>query len=409
MKGKINYILILIAMVCIFYIYKLSRKEVVDNSTLLYDILIGVLVSVIFYFIVDYIPEYRKKLLGFRLIQVELSNVLANIETILSINRDFFSIDKELRDIVLRDWKVMFNKRDTTSLQFIMYEKSFKNKKCKVSNNYYIPDPVTGPSNLNNVVRNSLKKIEASLNVIFTYESYFVNDTNFFEYLTKLKNSKLIEWYTDKYEFNYMSNTYEYIYGLQKIYFALKKFNIHYYERKSFIDTSEKAIEYQKEYNSGGTKRSLLSFYERKKVVMSSTTRITYFKKRDYADYISKEIASDFQTELCEYKRINEVELSSDLNVVIANVFSTIYLFLKYQKKDNLVFFIIQTRFLGLLIKLSKIFKVNNTNITICLIPTSFQLLGKNINREEPSVRCIGIITQEIDKQFNNQHNLHLK
>ncbi len=397
-----------IAIGCITVIVKLWCGGIVDNNKLLYDASMGILLALTIYFIVDYVPEHRKKLMGFKLIQVELSSIIANIETILSINKDFFSIDKELEDIVLRDWKIMLNRRDTTSSQFIMYERSFKNKKCKVSNNYYIPDPVMQPSNLNNVVRGSLRNIEASLNVIFTYESYFVNDTKLFKYLTKLKNSKLIEWYTNKYEFNYLSNTYEYIYELQKIYFVVKKNNIHYYERKTIIDKSEKAIEYQKKYNSGGTLHSLISFQERKKVVMSSTTRKIYFKKYGYSDYISKEISSNFQTELCKYNNINEVNLSSDLNIVIAKVISTIYLSLKYRNKDNLVFFIIQTRFIGLLIRFSKIFKVNK-NITICLIPTSFSLVGKSINREEPSVRSIGIITQKIDKQFNDKHALHIK
>ncbi|OEH54084.1 hypothetical protein AQ616_09970 [Oceanobacillus sp. E9] len=408
MKEKINYLLFFIAIGCVIAILKLWCGGVIDNNKLLYDTSMGILLALIIYFIVDYIPEKRKKRMGFKLIQAELSKVIANIETILSINRDFFSIDKELDEIVLRDWKVMFNKRDTTSYQFIMYERSFKNKKCKVSNNYYIPDPVMQPSNLNEVVRSSLRNIEASLNVIFSYESYFVNDTRFFEYLTKLKNSKLIELYTDKYDFNYMSNTYEYIYELQKIYFAVKNTNIHYYERKSIIDNSEKAIEYQKKYNSGGTLNSFLSFQERKKGVMSSTTRIIYFKKYGYYDFISKDISSHFQTELCEYKNINEVKLSSDLDIVITDVFSAIYLSLKYRNKENLGFFIIQARFIGLLIRFSKIFKVNK-NITICIIPISFNLLGKNINKEDPSVRSIGIITQEIDKQFNDQHRLHIK
>lgn len=409
MKKKINYLLVLIAIICIISVYKLWSGEVIDNDQLLYDTLMGILLSLIIYFIVDYIPEYRKRLMGLKLIQVEISNVLANIETILNINRDSFSISKELEDMVLRDWKVMFNKRDQILSQFVMYEKSFQNKKCKVSNNYYIPDPVRQPSNLNKVVHSSLKKIEESLKVIFTYESYFVNDIKFFEYLTKLRNSKLIEWYTDdKYEFNYLSNTYEYIYELQKIYFFFKKSNIHYYERKSIIDNSEEALKYQNDYNSGATLKSLVSFQERKNAVISSTSRITFFKNYGYADFISEEISSDFQTQLCEYKNLNEVELSSDLNIVITNVFSMIYLSLKYRNKDNLVFFIIQSRFLGLLIRFSKIFKVN-PNITIFLIPISFQIFWKNVSREDPSVRSIGIITQEIDKQFNNRHNLHIK
>src|SRR5690606_40454793 len=70
------------------------------------------------------------------------------------------------------------------------------------------------------------------------------------EYLTQLRNSRLIDRYTSKYVYNSLAETYKDIYELQKIYLGLKKCNLHYFESNSIIDVSEEALQYHKDLKS---------------------------------------------------------------------------------------------------------------------------------------------------------------
>ena len=67
---------------------------------------------------------------------------------------------------------------------------------------------------------------------------------------------------------------------------------------------------------------------------------------------------------------------------------------------------IVKSPVFGLILKKTRNIPIFNKNFII--LPTSFKLFGNNLNKEEPSIENIGIITQTIDKYFNEQHNLNL-
>lgn len=382
------------------------KENSVDVNTVLYDLLMGIILSTIFYFVVDYYPHHRRKLAGYRLIQLPISNVLASMETILSITKSVYAIDGELKNFVLRDWKVMFNNDDSISRQFVLYISSEKNRKCRMRNSYHIPAPVISPRTLNDVVRYELKTIKKNLDEIFTYESYFADDMKLFEYLTKLRNSSLFENYIETYSFNYMSDTYIHIYEIQVLFFNLSKYNIHYYNRNSIIDTSEKASRYQQKFNSGRSMDEWHSFMKKKSMMMSETDRVTYYKPGNHEEYIAKELANDFDTKLIAYTtNDNSLDLDNDMNIIVANVFECIKIILRrnfngHDVRNKLAFFVIDLKFLGLFLKRSMVKKITSWNITLFFIPSSFTLFGNIINKENPTVNNIGIIRQAIDKEL---------
>lgn len=412
MKKKINLFLLFISLICIVNIVLMARNKSVELKTVQYDVLIGIVMSTLFYFIVDYYPQQRKILAGYKLIQVSISRILASIETILSITKSAYEINGNLEELVLKDWKVMFNKRDIVSSQYVIYTSANKNRKCKLKNSYFIPAPVMGPNNLNDLVKSELNVIKKNLDEIFTYESYFVEDSKMFGYLTKLRNSSLFENYTGKYDFNYMSDTYSEIYELQKLYFAILKYNLHYYEGKSIIDTSKKAIEYQQKFNTGKSMEDWLIFMKKKEAIMNETERVTYYKFSGNHEYAAKEFAQYFDTKLIKYTD-KEILLNNDLNIIVNNFFNFLKILTsktirKMNNSDNLVFFVIQLKLLGLFINKTKRVKIKKLNVTLYFIPASFKIFGKRVNKENPTIENLGIIRQEVDKQFNEKYDLFL-
>lgn len=407
MKKSIHIFLIIIAIICLGNIFKLLRSDLIDIQTLEYDVFMGIFLSVIFYFIVDYIPQYSKKKRGFKLIQIQLSVTLSSIQTILNVTKDYYNITGDMKRLTSIDWDVISDEVDPTLEQIVVSTKSKRNRKCKIKNSYYVPAGSMGPNNINDIVRSELKTIQTQLDEIFTYESYFVDDESLFENLTKLKNSKLLELYTEKYTFNYFSNTYDYMYELQNIYFALKKQNIHYYDSISLIDTSKKAKEYLQKYNSKQLMPVWIDFQNQRSKLFSNTKRFVFFEKGQMNKTIASKIVGNFEADLLELNG-NNLNLSNDVNIVITSVLRAILLYLKNINCKNLIFLIVKVRIIGSIIKHPRFLKLKGTNITICLLPVSFNIISKVINENLPSPTSLTIVSQAVYKQFDEKYDLKM-
>lgn len=408
MKKNIHIFLMIIVIICSGYIFRLFINKKIDSEVLEYDMFMGILLSIIFYFIVDYIPQYSKKKRGFKLIQYQLSAVLSSIQKILNVTKDYYHIEGDLYYLTSRDWDAMSDERDPTLEQVVINTKSKKNKKCKIKNSYYVPAGSRGPNNIHSIIRSELKTIKTQLDEIFTYESYFVDDVNLFESLTKLKNSKLLELYTEKYTFNYFSNTYDYMYELQNIYLTLKKQNIHYYDSVSMIDTSKEAKEYLQKYNSNKLMPLWNSFQEQRNKAFSNTTRFIFFKSGQLNEAIASKISKNFEADLLEINSQN-LDLSNNINIVITNIFHALFLYFKNIKCRNLIFLIVKVRIVGKFIKHPKFLKLKGTNMTICLLPVSFRVMRKVINNNLPSPTSLTIVSQAIYKQFDEKYDLKME
>ncbi|MGE7916237.1 hypothetical protein [Lysinibacillus xylanilyticus] len=406
MKKSVHYFLLFIAIICIGVIYQILLLEKEDYYTVIYNVANGILLSIIFYFIVDLFPQYRRKILGFKLIQMQYSNLLSEIENLLSITKQYYSLEGELKDLTLKEWSYIENKIETDVEEFILKRSKLKNKKCIIKNKISIPGGITSPTTLDKVAQSSLKNIEKYLNSIFLYESYFVEDTKFFMYLTQLRNSNLIELYTSKYTFNKMSNTYKDMYDLQNIYFGLKKYNIHYFESSSIIDTSEKALQYQEDFKSNTLMQNFIDFHSRKAEIYASTSRRVFYRNKKHSRFIADKMDKNFKLQRTLFDSIREVRIKDDLNIIIVNLLQSICLIFKDKNSEKLTFVILKSPIIGLIIKKTKYIRIFNKNFIV--LPTSFKLFGRTFNKEDPSIENIGVITQTIDKHFNKEHNLNL-
>lgn len=314
MKKVVHYFLLITAFICIGLISQITFLENKDYYTVMYDVAIGILLSIIFYFIVDFIPQYHRKKLGFKLIQVSYSRLLSHIETLLSITKQYYSLEQELKDLTLIEWSKINNKTPNVE-EFVYTVSNTKNKKCVIKNNISIPSGVRSPVTLDNIAKGCLINIEKNLNSIFLYESYFVEDTKFFMYLTQLRNSRLIDRYTSKYVYNSLAETYKNIYELQKIYLGLKKYNLHYFESNSIIDVSEEALQYHKDLKSNALIQKLIDFYKRENEIYSTTTRRIFYQDKKHSKSIADKMDEIFKLERSLFNSIKEVMTNDDLNI----------------------------------------------------------------------------------------------
>lgn len=406
MKKSVHYFLLFTAIICIGVICIILNLEKEDYYTVIYNVANGILLSIIFYSIVDLLPQYRRKILGFKLIQKQYSFLLSEIENLLSITKQYYSLEGELKDLTLKEWSYIENIIETDVAEFVLKRSYQKNKRCKIKNKLSAPAGIISSTTLNKAAQSSLKNIEKYLNSIFLYESYFVEDTKFFMYLTQLRNSKLIELYTSEYTFNEMSNTYEYIYELQNIYFGLKKYNLHYFKISSIIDTSKKALQYQEDLKSNALVQKVIDFQSREAKIYTSTSRRVFYRNKKHSRFIADKMDNSFKLQRTLFDSIREVRIKDDLNIIIVNLLQLICLLFKDKKSEKLTFVILKSPIIGLIIKKTKYLRIFNKNFMV--LPTSFKLFGRTFNKEEPSIKNLGVITQTINKHFNKEHNLKL-
>lgn len=380
-----------------------SNSLGVSEKTLIYDVLLGVFLSAIFALLIDIIPENRKIKKGYKLIQYDLSHLIAELNLILEFNRQYFKIEKPLEQLTDVDWKVMFNKFDTDKEEFLILSKYEENCRSKIKNNFSIPAGMQSYSTLDKEVKDSLRKTWERLEVIGGYNDYISADERLIELLIQLKNSKLfmyIEQNNSKI-FNNESFIYEDIYEIQKIYFDLKKMNLHSFQLSDFIiDNSAQAKKEIKDIKKGNKFKEYLINQQLMVDYYDSTTRIVYYydnlKYKKLVEYM-KDNSMDFKKR--KVTTIDDIEYKDDVNVIIGpfnRLFKIVFSKKEIGKTTHLVCF---SALLALINKDTKKYTINN-QLSLWIIPHRMKILNIVLKKEQPSVSNLDRMTSSIVNEF---------
>lgn len=262
MKKVVNLIIALLSLLCIIGTIKLSSlpllpmfsassfwytpASVRESFALLYDIFVSFLLSAIFYFLVEVLPENLRLHRGKKLISNDVNILLKNMEQIVSITKQIFQIETDTpfsMDVVHINGNTA-HAHEEVSYHTEIFEKNKKRKTC-----------VRQAGEFDSIIKSCISTVEKQLQNIRRYDTFFASDVKFVEIITRIESCKFISYYKkerDKpVECFLFANSGDCFLDFYHLYTSLQKCNFHTEFSKTVIDTPEEALRYKERRNSG--------------------------------------------------------------------------------------------------------------------------------------------------------------
>ena len=277
MKRNINGMIALLSLLCLTGAVKLSPLPLLplfsedsfwytpatvrESFSLLYDLFVGFLLSAVFYFMVEVLPEMFKLHRGKKLICNDMNILLENMEQIISITMEVFQINAE--KVYLKDLECL-NGNTAHSDEEVSYTTSYydvKSTKRKTG--------VKSGAEFDSIIKSCIATIETSLQSIMRYSSFWASDTRLAEIIIHIETSKFISLYRKREDnsipcFLY-ADTGKYFLDFYHLYVELCKFKIHTGFSKTVIDTLEEAAAYKRKRESGEMLYNVVAYQQKRR------------------------------------------------------------------------------------------------------------------------------------------------
>lgn len=276
MKKIVNWIIAAASLLCTIGAVKLSSLPLFpmfsessfwytppaarESFSLLYDSFVGFLLSALFYFLVEVLPESLRLHRGKKLISNYVNILLKNMQEIISITKQVFQIDTDppfLKDVV------HINGDTTHAHQEISYDTEiyYKTGKRKTG--------IRQAGEFDSVIKSCISSIEKQLQNIRRYDAFFASDEEFVEVLTRIESCAFIAYYKKEREspvecFKF-ANSGECFVDFCHLYTSLEKCNFHTEFSKTVIDTPEESLRYKERRKSGELLNIAVS-YQKKRI-----------------------------------------------------------------------------------------------------------------------------------------------
>lgn len=262
MRKIVNIILILLSIISSIMVLKLSylpvlcfpnffvtTPEVKDTYSLVYDVCLGLLLSILFYFIVDVIPDCIRIKKSKKLIHSYIEQILQNMNVIISISLAVYNRDNiPLKDIALKDLKI-FNDTNTYSNKEFSYLLELFNVKNERINGLH------QFGTLNKIIKSSIKEIQKNIECTKKYEYLYATNEVMLELLRRIESCGFIKCYAEKKENDtncyILSHTDKEMYEFISLYKSLVKQKYHNKYSVITLDDDDETAKYRYKRNNG--------------------------------------------------------------------------------------------------------------------------------------------------------------
>lgn len=227
----------------------ITSSEEQQQYILLYDLSVGFILSALFYFIVEVIPERIRIFKAKKLIENYTNQLVEKMEQIVSVVITKYSRNPHLNQLAQKDFLIL-NGETATAQQEVSYVTTpylvKSGKKCTGVHSY---------STIDKLIKDNLKHIVGQLQTIKNYEFFYAGDDRFVETIRKIENCKLIRCYLPKSDnsapcFLYFDSSNAMIEFVQ-LYLELLKCKFHTKYCITTLDSEEETQQYHADRQNG--------------------------------------------------------------------------------------------------------------------------------------------------------------
>lgn len=415
MKRNINGMIALLSLLCLIGTVKLSSLPLLplfsedsfwytsatvrESFSLLYDLFVGFLLSAVFYFIVEALPEMLKLYRGKKLICNDMNILLENMEQIISVTMAVFQINAGevyLKDLECLNGNIAHSNEEISYTTSIYYVKSSKRK-----------TGVKSGAEFDSIIKSCIATIETRLQSIMRYSSFWASDVRFLEIITCIEVCEFISLYRKREDdsipcFLY-ANAGKHFLDFYHLYGKLCKFKIHTEFSKTVIDTPEEAASYKRKRESGEMLHNFVAFQQKRRDAYANEKPVILsqnpIKDKSIIAIIQKDIL-----ESCVYNW-NEIDpsclIDSKLLIVLDKNIKLNSIDFKSSPK---IFY-----FTGRITPIRLTRHCNNANnIEEVFYRKTISMLGISLFAEHPTLTDIHNLTSAVNEYVRDKYELEL-
>lgn len=370
-----------------------------ESFSLLYDICVGFLLSALFYFLVEVIPEMLKLHRGKRLICNYTNLLIENMEKILSICFQIYKIDVTkpyLKDLAGLQGNTSYASEEISYLTTIFYNTGKKKT------------AVHEPGKFDEIIKSCIAEIEKQLQNIKRFGSFYTSDERFLEVTTRIETCKFISEYKKDREKPVPCFTFydanKAVFEFYQLFCKLQKLKIHTEYSKTIVDSPEECKLYKKKRESGEMLVSVMKYQEERALAYMKENPIILCEDSGADCNIITEIQKTIpNTKIFERSSFNPNCLeTSNLIILLTDISAFGLDFKKIREKT----FCFCGRVLPL--QFFRIFKQSGNNRTI-YYKKPFSILGLRFYAEHPTPEDIHMLISEIDEYVIEKYSLKLQ
>ena len=258
----INVVLILLSSISLIIVLKLSSlpvlcfpdffvttPEIRDAYSLVYDVCLGLLLSILFYFIVDVIPDCIRIKKSKKIINSYIEQILQHMNLIISISLKIYKRDNiSLKDIALKDLKFLNNTNTYSNKEFSYSLELFNLKNERITGFHEF-------GTLDKIIKSSIKNIQKNIEYNKKYEYLYATNEVMLELLRKIESCGFIKCYAEKKENDtncyILSHTDKEMYEFISLYKSLVKQKYHNKYSVITLDNDDETAKYRHQRNNG--------------------------------------------------------------------------------------------------------------------------------------------------------------
>lgn len=375
-----------------------------DKYSLLYDICVGFLLSALFYFVVEEIPDIVRIKKSKILIAPYINQINENMEQIINVVIDKYSCNKKIKELSQKDFLILDGETQQ-SLEEISYNTHIyykKSNKVKMVVHQY--------NTIDKLIKTNLKNILDNIIKIKKYEYFYGSNAILVECIRRIEQSELIRYYyidndTKKNSLCFLIHgTSKAIIEFIDLYSLLLKLNYHTEYTMTTLDTKEETQKYHENRENGVFIKEIIDLQtEKRKRTKEMPTAIISGSK-----YTTKILVSQLKKTIdAEYLPIDclmtdDLERFKNVAVVVDSLsINDIISFLKERNLQSHIVLIIENKLFSRELKST----LKTRNIKVIYFKSLFRLkiLNLIINKDEPSEKTIFNISKKLEKEFYDE------
>lgn len=171
----------------------ITSVEDQQKYVLVYDISVGFIMSALFYFIVEEIPDRVRIRKAKRLIKMQINQLVEYMEQIIDIVIEKYNRNQNIRELTQKDFLILDGETQYTTeeISYLTTTYCVKGKRRKTAVHQY--------GNINQLVKDNSRRILNNIAIIKNYEYFYASDSRLVECIRKIEGCALIRYYmTDK-------------------------------------------------------------------------------------------------------------------------------------------------------------------------------------------------------------------
>ena len=167
----------------------ISSAEEQQRYVLLYDIAVGFIMSTLFYFVVEEIPDRVRLHKAKQLINNQINQLVEHMEQIISVTIGKYALNQDLKELAQKDF--LFLDGDTRcpaeEVSYLTTTYYVKGKKRKTAVHQY--------GDINRLIKDNSKFILDNISIIKNYEYFYAGDGRLVECIRRIEGCDLIRFY----------------------------------------------------------------------------------------------------------------------------------------------------------------------------------------------------------------------